>query len=236
MILFQAFDNISSKSHFNTYIMGFLFGGQTMVKKHLSPHLLARQVILVDEADQQIGLASLVSAHQNQGLLHRAASAYLFRRKNGRLEFLIQQRSQEKILAAGLWANTVCGNVAPRENYRQCIDRRLKEELGIERVELVELTKYRYQVDCGGDFAENEIDQIFVGWYDGPTQLNPEEVTQVSWVDWRRFLDFIQKVVTEPAEPHDEIIFHLTNFAPWMELMFNEPQILVPLKKFLNPL
>jgi isopentenyl-diphosphate delta-isomerase len=191
---------------------------------------------LIDESDREIGPANLIEAHQGKGLLHRASSVYLFRRKNGKLEFLIQQRSQEKILAAGLWANTACGNVAPGENYRQCIERRLMEELGIEQPELTELTKYRYQVDCGGGFSENEMDQIFVGWYDGSLQPNPAEVAQVSWVDWQRFLNFIQKVATEPTEPHDELIFHLTNFAPWMELMFNEPQILVPLEKFLNPL
>jgi isopentenyl-diphosphate delta-isomerase len=189
---------------------------------------------LVDESDQEIGPAGLIEAHQGKGLLHRASSVFLFRRNNDQLEFLIQQRSPKKILAANQWANTACGNLEPGENYRQCIMRRLKEELNIEGVELTELTKYRYQVQCDDQFCENELDQIFVGWCDGKTSPNPEEVSQTSWVDWRRFLSFIQKVATEPAEPHDEFLFHLTNFAPWMSLMFNEPQILEPLEKFLN--
>ncbi|OGJ37482.1 MAG: hypothetical protein A2383_00460 [Candidatus Pacebacteria bacterium RIFOXYB1_FULL_39_46] len=204
-----------------------------MTRSQLSPQLLARRVVLVNEQDEEIGSASLIEAHQKKGLLHRASSVFLFRKKNGKLEFLIQQRSPQKVLAANLWANTVCGNVTPKEDCKHCITRRLREELGIEKSDLTKLVKYRYQVDCGGGFAENEIDQIFVGWYDGSINPDTSEVIQAKWVDWQSFLAFIQKG-TIPTDKNEKLIFQQDNFAPWIKLMFNEPQVLESLEKFIK--
>src|SRR3989344_6441635 len=119
------------------------------------------QVILVDEADNQIGTMDKVAAHRGQGRLHRAISVFLF---NDQGQLLIQQRSQEKITAQGQWGNTCCGNVRPGESYQECAYRRLREELGIaEGVTLAPVRKFSYFARCGEEFSEREIDQVFVG-------------------------------------------------------------------------
>ena len=175
------------------------------------------QVILVTEDDQPIGSMDKVEAHRGQGKLHRAISVYLFRKDSQNLEqlqLLVQQRSAKKIVGAGQWANTVCGNVRPEESYQECALRRLKEELGITTAQIKPLYKFRYQVACNDEFSENEIDQVFIGWYDGKIDPNLDEVQTTDWVDWPEILD-------ERKGQHylDKIL------APWFLIMLEDKQL-----------
>jgi len=149
-------------------------------------------VILVSDLDEVIGEMEKYQAHRT-GVLHRAISVYLLRRnQDGVAEILIQKRSEHKIVGAGEWANTACGNVRPGERYVDCAVRRLREELGIEVAEssLHPLLKFQYSVQCNQEFAEHEMDQVFVGWYhDSEPQLNSIEVSKTEWVDWNNFAD-----------------------------------------------
>jgi isopentenyl-diphosphate Delta-isomerase len=143
------------------------------------------QVILVDENDQEIGVMDKVEAHRGEGLLHRAISVYLFRKKGQDIELLVQQRSSKKIVGAGQWANTVCGNVRPGETRIECAHRRLKEELGIHQAHIIPLYTFTYQVRCNDQFSEHEIDQVFVGVFDGEINVNPDEAQQIDWIEWQ---------------------------------------------------
>jgi isopentenyl-diphosphate delta-isomerase len=149
------------------------------------------QVILVDELDQEIGVMDKIEAHRGAGKLHRAVSIFLF---NAEGELLIQQRSSKKIVGAGQWANTCCGNVHPGETYLDCAIRRLCEELGIDGrgevpLALNVVTKFQYQVKCNEEFSENEKDTVFAGRYDGAIQPNPEEVSAIKWIDLQELLN-----------------------------------------------
>ena len=175
------------------------------------------KVILVNEKDRQIGVMDKVEAHRGKGKLHRAISVYLFNKKN---QLLIQQRSSKKIVGAHQWANTVCGNVRPGESYEDCASRRLKEELGIKykKLKLKPIYKFQYQVKCNEEFSENEIDQVFFGFYDGKTDLNPNEVQKVSWVDWQRLLN---------AELNLDL-------APWFTWMLKDKKLTSLISSFLQ--
>ena len=48
--------------------------------------------------------------------------------------------------------------------------------------------KFRYQVRCDERFSENEIDQVFVGFYEGEVIPNPDEVSEYEWVSWEQLL------------------------------------------------
>ena len=52
-------------------------------------------LILVDTDDQQTGILSKVECHDDDGILHRAFSVFLF---NDRGELLLQRRSADKRL------------------------------------------------------------------------------------------------------------------------------------------
>ncbi|MBD3250821.1 MAG: isopentenyl-diphosphate Delta-isomerase [Candidatus Pacebacteria bacterium] len=176
------------------------------------------RVILVDENDQVIGQEDKVEAHRGQGQRHRAVSVFLF---NSEGELLIQRRSQYKIVAAGKWGNTVCGNVRPGESYEDCAQRRLQEELGIREVRLKKIDKFSYHVEFENGFSENEIDTIFAGKLNQSPQPNPQEVSEYQWIE---FDSFASMVVNQ--EKTD------MQLVPWLEKIFDEPQILKKLKDF----
>lgn len=161
------------------------------------------QVILVDELDHEIGVMDKIEAHRGAGKLHRAISVFLFD-SSGKL--LIQQRSNKKIVGAGQWANTCCGNVRPGETYLDCATRRLREELGIiigrdeSLTRLQEVTKFQYQVKCNEEFSEYEMDTVFIGRYDGEVQPNPDEVSATKWID-------LQEILSQKP------------LAPWVQIM-----------------
>jgi len=181
------------------------------------------QVTLVDKDDNVLGAMDKLEAHRNGGMLHRAISVFLFRKFEDKMELLIQKRSAKKIVGAGQWANTVCGNVRPTENYLECASRRLREELGIVDPELALQpgAKFQYQVACNAEFSEHEIDQIFVGWYNGEVLPNPEEVATTTWVSWQslqrgRFIDLEY------------------NWTPWFVIMLEKKEVLDSISEAVN--
>ncbi len=148
------------------------------------------QVILVDSNDCELGVMDKIEAHRGDARLHRAISVFLFNEKN---ELLVQRRSAYKIVGAGQWANTCCGNVRPGETYQACAHRRLEEELGIKGVKLKQISKFEYQTRCNEEFSEHEMDTLFVGTYSGDVHPNPLEVTNVRWEPWKTFVSQVKK-------------------------------------------
>lgn len=167
------------------------------------------QVTLVTENDEVIGSMDKVEAHRGEGKLHRASSVFLFKHKDdGRLQLLVQKRSDKKIVGAGQWANTVCGNVWPGESYEECARRRLQFELGLsEDIPLEKVATFRYQAQCNQEFSENEVVHVFAGWFDGTPQPNPDEVADWELVEW------------------EEISTDDSRWAPWFKLFISDPQV-----------
>jgi isopentenyl-diphosphate Delta-isomerase len=164
-------------------------------------------VILVDANDKQIGEAEKVKAHENHGMLHRAVSVIIYRVRFGNIEILIQQRSQDKLLWPLFWANTICTHPEAGEDVKNCAVRRLKEELGVhvlsDSLELLFVLKYQAQFN--ENFAENEIDHVFTGAWDGRITRDKKEVESFEWIEAGKL---IKKIAAEP-----EI------FTPWFSLM-----------------
>ena len=72
---------------------------------------MGAKVVLVDDADREIGVADKLDAHRS-GALHRAVSVFLFD-PAGRL--LVQRRALGKYHSGGLWTNSACGHPRPGE-------------------------------------------------------------------------------------------------------------------------
>ena len=133
--------------------------------------LMAEQVILVDEKDQQIGTASKSSSHHQQGSLHRAFSVLVFD-SSGRM--LLQKRSKDKITFPGVWANACCShplNVeGERDGFAGSINaaiRKMGQELGVPSDTLnVEdfqpLTKMLYMSRMDEEWVEHELDHLMI--------------------------------------------------------------------------
>jgi isopentenyl-diphosphate Delta-isomerase len=134
-------------------------------------------LILVDEQDRPVGTCEKMEAHV-KGFLHRAFSVFIFD-SQGRM--LLQQRALGKYHSGGLWTNACCSHPYPEEDTLAAGVRRLREEMGF----VTPLTKafdfiYRAELDNG--LTEHEFDHVLVGEYEGPMELNPEEVMAAEYV------------------------------------------------------
>ena len=153
------------------------------------------QVVLVDRKDRPIGLMDKLEAHKNGGRLHRAISVFLSRRKNGRVEVLVQQRSKEKPLWPLFWSNTVCTHPRDQEGYFECAVRRLHEELGIDMNpgDLKALYRLEYQAAYNQLLSEHELDTVLVGEYEGGVEPQISEAAAVKWMAWDTLQAEMQK-------------------------------------------
>lgn len=153
-------------------------------------------VVLVDENDTPIGQAPKRSVHGPDTPLHRGFSLFLF---NPRGEVLLQRRSSSKTTWPDQWSNSCCGHPSPEERPEDAARRRAAFELGLmpERIQVV-LPHYRYRAEFGG-VVENETCPVLVGVTDREPAPNPDEVSDVRWVNWNAFLDSVRK--GEPVTP-----------------------------------
>ena len=162
---------------------------------------MEKEIILVNENDEKIGVNDKLSVHKN-GELHRAFSIFIFNQDTK--EFLLQKRAINKYHSGGLWSNACCSHPTNKETWENALNNRLNNELGIElnfKIAVydtaVNCKNDRYIYYCGkfhycsnvGNLVENEIDSVFTyittekSWLlDMDFRVNKEEVEEVKWV------------------------------------------------------
>ncbi len=160
----------------------------------------AESLILVNEQDEEIGLASKADCHRGAGQLHRAFSVFLF---NDQDELLLQQRSEQKPLWPGYWANSCCSHPRAGESIETAARRRIKEELDLS-CELEFLYKFTYHAAFGEAGSEHELCYVFAGRQQGEVSAHPEEIA-----DWR---------YVKPEQLTAEIAAEPERFTPWLKL------------------
>jgi isopentenyl-diphosphate delta-isomerase len=150
---------------------------------------------LVNAQGEFTGIAEKLSAHR-EGLLHLAFSVLLYRIKDGRVQYFLQKRADDKYHSGGLWTNTCCSHPYPNESPSVAAKRRLKEELGILQPIILSQTGrliYRHELD--NDMVEHEYDIVFAGKVDAlDYQLNAEEASAVEWWDKETLTNQVNQV------------------------------------------
>lgn len=156
-------------------------GGQVDARRDGASEIAADSdsLILVDEADREVGHMSKAQCHQGRGMLHRAFSLLIF---NAAGELLLQQRSASKQLWPLYWSNSCCSHPRRAETMESAIHRRLLEELGL-RCALQFLYKFQYQAQFDAGSAENELCSVFIGRCSDPVRINRSEVLAWRWID-----------------------------------------------------
>jgi isopentenyl-diphosphate delta-isomerase len=149
------------------------------------------KVVLVNERGEKIGEAVKEVVHTKNTPLHLAFSLFLF---NSKGELLLTKRAKSKLTFPGVWTNTVCGHPKPGETNIQAAQRRLKEELGINKIkDIKEVAPYRYTFTDKNGIIENEICPILVAYSDCEPRPNPQEVSDWQWLGWEKFLKKIEQ-------------------------------------------
>ena len=161
----------------------------------------SEQLILVDEADREIGYMDRARCHAGRGTLHRAFSLLIF---NGNGELLLQQRAPSKQLWPLFWSNSCCSHPRRAESIESAARRRLREELGLS-CELHFLFKFQYQAQFDSAGAENEVCSVFIGRASDSVTINPAEISAWRWID----PEALEAEMTGPEGG---------NFTPWFRL------------------
>lgn len=157
-------------------------------------------LVLVDEADREIGTLPKTAGHLGAGTLHRAFSVFLF---DEQCRVLIQQRAPGKMLWPGFWSNSCCSHPRPGESVEAAGRRRVREELRVE-CRLDFLYKFQYQARFGDVGSEHELCYVYAGFPLGPVRADPAEITDHRWVT--------------PEDLTREIAAGPDRFSPWMKL------------------
>ena len=128
---------------------------------------------VVDENDEVIGYQPRSEVHR-LGLRHRAVHIWVY---SSRGELLLQQRSTRKECFPGLWDSAAAGHVDRGESYDACAVRELQEELGlVPDAPPEKLFKLTACAETGWEFC-----WVYRCISDGPFQLAPEEIDDVTW-------------------------------------------------------
>ena len=155
-------------------------------------------VVLVDSADNRLGLEEKVRCHLLDGKLHRAFTALIFD-EAGRLA--LARRSGSKMLWPGFWDGTFASHPRDGESYNDSAARRMPAELGA-ACPLEFLFRFEYHATYKDVGSENEICATLAGTAD-PASLEPvqSEISEIRWVS-------PAELVKELADPK--------LFCPWM--------------------
>lgn len=167
-------------------------------------------VVLVDDKDKVLGTEEKIAAHK-QGLLHRAFSVMLYRKNRNDIEFLLQQRADNKYHCPDLWTNTCCSHPALDQDIVESAKLRLKEELediDINNLNLIKVGDFIYKASFDNGLIEHEFDHVFLAEYcDTPSYYNPNEIKELKWL----------RVAEIDKLYHKSSL----SFTPWFKQVFN---------------
>ena len=130
-------------------------------------------VVIVNERDEVIGSVSR-SRMRRERLIHRTTYIFVF---STRGELLVQERTRTKDIYPG-WHDLAAGGVlVVGETYEESAYREAEEELGLRGVALTDHFKMYYEDETSRSFG-----RAYSCVYDGPFELQPEEVASVRFL------------------------------------------------------
>lgn len=132
----------------------------------------------VNENDEVIGFGEKQHVHI-KGILHRAFSVFVF---NAKGELLIHRRADEKYHSPSLWTNTCCSHLPQGLEMEEAVHARLNDEMGFD-TPLSYIKKFHYKIEFDNGLTENEIDHLYIGFYNQNPKPNPEEVSDYAWIN-----------------------------------------------------
>jgi isopentenyldiphosphate isomerase len=142
-----------------------------------SGSVVKAQVEMVDVVDGQDRVVSQASRAEvrDRHLRHRAVYVLVF---NGRGQLFVHRRTASKDVFPSHYDVAAGGVVVAGESYDEAARRELAEELGIADIVLRRVVSLRF------DDQDNHINgMVYSCTWDGPVQLQVEEIESGEWLD-----------------------------------------------------
>ena len=155
---------------------------------------------IVDENGVPTGeTVERVKAHM-LGIRHRTAHVWLARKKEGKIQLLLQKRSMEKDSHPGCYDISSAGHIPAGDDYRGSAVRELREELGVQAAEkdLIPcgLRRFSYQAEFHGrPFWDNQVSRVYLLPFDREEKdfhIQKEELESVRWMNIEQCIESVE--------------------------------------------
>jgi isopentenyl-diphosphate delta-isomerase len=141
---------------------------------------------IVSDEDIVTGQQMRSTVHQ-LGLQHRGVHVFLFT-PDGKM--LVQKRSADRAASPSMLDCSVSEHVKAGESYLEAAIRGMKEEMGVEGIEIKTLVKFRMNYGIN----DNEISTVYEGIVDPVNvEFDPIEIEEINYYSVQE----LQKMVTE---------------------------------------
>jgi isopentenyl-diphosphate delta-isomerase len=160
-------------------------------------------VILVNQADEQVGTMPKMEAHE-KAVLHRAFSVFI---RNEEGAIMLQQRAAHKYHSPLLWTNTCCSHQRVGETNLEAGTRRLAEEMGFQ-TDLKELFSFIYKAPFDNGLTEHELDHVMLGEYNDEPLINKDEVADWKWM--------------QAEDIKKDILENPNQYTAWFKIIFDK--------------
>lgn len=181
---------------------------------------------IVDENGEPTGETVERTLAHSRGIRHRSAHVWLLRKRQGRVEILLQKRSRNKDSFPGCYDISSAGHIPAGEDYISSALRELKEELGEEaapeELHFCGIRHIRYEENFyGKPFRDNQVSKVYVLWRDKEPEeftLQREEVEEVRWFDFYKCMELVKEngipncIMMEELEMIRRTLAELENF------------------------
>lgn len=129
---------------------------------------------IVNDEDIVVGQEMRSVVHE-RGLQHRGVHVFLFTRDG---KMLVQKRSADRAQYASQWDCSVSEHVKAGEDYLSAAMRGVKEEMGVEGIEIQPLITFRMLYGPN----DNEISRLYQGFVDPRlVRFDPLEIEKIEY-------------------------------------------------------
>ena len=174
---------------------------------------MAEILDIVDEDGEPTGRTAPRDEVHSQGLLHRTSHLWLVRRREGRIEVLLQHRSPQKEAYPDCYDISSAGHIPAGAGFAESAIRELREELGIvaSEDELILCGRRRFVYRDEYDsrpYTDNQISNVYIMWRDtepGDMTLQAEEVAGVRWIGFDELVQAVADNTIRHCIADDEL-------------------------------
>lgn len=156
---------------------------------------------IVDEAGRPTGAVVARETAHREGIRHRTSHVWIFRRRAGRVQVLLQKRSDEKDSYPGCYDISSAGHIPAGVDFVPSALRELREELGVtvqpEQLLYCGQRRFQFEADFHGQhFRDDQVSNVYALWLDREETdfaLQKEEVSAVRWMDFFECMNAVRE-------------------------------------------